>query len=110
MDLIKKLIIVFAVGALFHIQFPHTGFADAKPVDAKHAKVTKNQPQFSGSAEEFLPGAGSATGKLSKKSTIWIAAGAAVLALALVASSGGGGGSGSNEPANNDPGGVEVEW
>jgi hypothetical protein len=109
MDLLKKLVIVFAVGALLHIQFPLTGFADAKQVDTKQTKVTKNKPQFSGSDEEFLPGAGSATSKLSKKSTIWIAAGAAVLALALVASSGGGGGGG-NEPANNDPGGVEVEW
>lgn len=97
---------LFAIGALFHLQFPHTGAADAKP-----AKVTANKPQFAGTAEEYLPGAKSGDGKPLNKRYIWIAAGAAtVLALAIGAAGGGGGSGGKNPPHNQEPGGVEVEW
>lgn len=106
MHVFKKLIILFAIGALFHLQFPHTGSADAKP-----AKVTANKPQIAGTAEEYLPGAKSGGGKPLNKRYIWIAAGAvAVLALAIGASGGGGGGGGNNPPEDQEPGGVAVEW
>lgn len=108
MHVFKKLIILLAIGTLLHIQFPHTGSADAKP-----AKVTTNKPQFAGTKEEYLPGAKSGSGKPFNKRHIWIAAGAvAVLALAIGAAGGGGGGGGggSNSPEDQEPGGVEVEW
>jgi hypothetical protein len=107
MHVIKKLIILLAIGTLLHVQFPHTGSADAKP-----AKVTENKPQFAGTPEEYLPGAKPGDGKPLNKRYIWIAAGAAaVLALAIGAAGGGGGGGGSdNPPENQEPGGVEVEW
>jgi hypothetical protein len=104
MHFFKKLIILFTIGALLHLQFPHTGSADAKP-----AKVTANKPQIAGTAEEFLPGAGSSGGKPFNKRHMWIAAGAAaVLALAIGATGGGGGGGNSSE--DQESGGVEVEW
>jgi hypothetical protein len=107
MHVIKKLIILLAIGTLLHFQFPHTGSADAKP-----AKVTANKPHFAGTAEEYLPGVKSGDSKPLNKRYIWIAAGAAaVLALAIgAAGGGGGGGGGSNPPENQEPGGVEVEW
>lgn len=106
MHLFKKLIILLAIGTLLHFQFPHMASADAKP-----AKVTRNKPQFAGTAEEFLPGAGSKSGKPFNKRYIWIAAGAAaVLALAIGASGGGGGGGGGNHQNDQEPGGVAVEW
>jgi hypothetical protein len=108
MHIFKKLIILSAIGALLHLQLPLTGSADAKP-----AKVTENKPQLAGTAEEFLPGAGSSGGKPFNKRHMWIAAGAvAVLALAIGAAGGGGGGGGGgdNPPDDQEPGGVEVEW
>jgi hypothetical protein len=106
MHFFKKLIILFTIGVLLHLQFAHTGSADAKP-----AKVTANKPQIAGTAEEFLPGAGSSGGKPFNKRNIWIAAGAAaVLALAIGAAGGGGGGGGGNSSEDQESGGVEVEW
>lgn len=110
MHVFKKVIILLAIGTLLHFQFPHTASADAD-VDPNLAKITENKPQFSGTAEEFLPGAKSSAGKPLNKRNIWIAAGAAaVLAIAIGASGGGGGGGGNNPPENKEPGGVEVEW
>lgn len=106
MHIFNKLIIIFTIGALLHLQFPHTGSADAKP-----AKVTANKPQFAATTQEYLSGAKSSDGKPLNKRYIWIAAGAAaVLALAIGAAGGGGGGGGNNPPENQEPGGVEVEW
>jgi hypothetical protein len=106
MHFFKKMIILFAIGILLHLQFPLPGAADTKP-----AKVTENKPQFAGTAEEYLPGAEPGDTKPSNKKLLWIAAGAvAVLALALGASGGGGGSSGGKQEENQDPGGVEVEW
>ncbi len=106
MRFFKKLIILLAIGALLHFQFPQVGSANAES-----AKVTANKPQFAGTSEEFLPGAKSKNGKPTDKRMLWIAAGAvAVLAIAIGASGGGGGGGGSKPPEDQEPGGVEVEW
>jgi hypothetical protein len=104
MHLFKKAIILLAIGTLLHLQVPHLGQADADP-----QKITENKPQFAGTAEEFLPGASSSSGKPFNKNLIWIAAGAAAVLAIAIGASGGGGGSDS-EPDNQEPGGVSVEW
>jgi hypothetical protein len=105
MHLFKKAIILLAVGTLLHLQVPHLGQADDDP-----PKITENKPQFSGTAEEFLPGASSSSSrKPFNKNLIWIAAGAAAV-LAVVIGASGSGGSSDRSSENQEPGGVSVEW